>query len=179
MNSPPKIFFTERLLLRQPEIEDASAIYEEYARDTDVTKYLTWDAHASVKETEKFLLRCKRVWQEATSFPWTILRKTDHQIIGMIEVSFEQTGAILGFVLGKNFWGNEYMSEAIKVIISWCMSQEDLYRVWAFCDCENLASARAMEKAGMQKEGVLRKWLVLPQLDEIPRDCLSYSFIKE
>ena len=133
MHSPPKIIFTERLILRQPEIEDASAIYEEYAHDKDVTKYLTWDAHASVQETEKFLKRCKRVWQEATSFPWTILRKTDHQLMGMIEVSFEQTGAILGFVLGKNFWGNEYMSEAIKAIISWCMSQKDLYRVWAIC----------------------------------------------
>ena len=176
---PPKIFFTKRLILRQPEVEDASAIYEQYAHDTNVTTYLTWRAHTSVKETQKFLKRCKRVWKEGTSFPWTILRKYDNQIMGMIEISFEQTGAILGFVLGRRFWGNEYMPEAIKAIISWCMTQEGLYRVWAFCDSENRASARAMEKAGMQKEGLLRKWLVLPQLDENPRDCVSYSVVKE
>jgi ribosomal-protein-alanine N-acetyltransferase len=179
MNFPPRIFFTERLILRQPVIEDASAIYEVYAQDKEVTKYLTWKVHSSVKETQEFLKRCNRVWREGMSFPWTILRKSDNQVMGMIEVSFEETGAILGFVLGQNFWGKEYMPEAIKTIISWCLAQNNLYRVWAFCDCENKASARAMEKAGMQKEGLLKRWLVLPQLGDRPRDCIAYSIIKE
>jgi len=58
------------------------------------------------------------------------------------------------------------------------MAQEDLHRVWAFCDCENRSSARAMEKAGLHKEGVLRRWIVLPYFGQIPRDCISYSAIK-
>jgi ribosomal-protein-alanine N-acetyltransferase len=179
MNSPPKNFFTLRLLLRPPEIEDASAIFKEYACDPEVTKYLTWKAHATVKETEKFLKHCKHVWNEGTSFPWTILRKSDDQIMGMIEASFEQTGVLLGFVLGKRYWGKEYMPEAIKALISWCMAQKDIHRVWAFCDRENRASARTLVKSGMKKEGLLRKWIVLPRFGDIPRDCICYSKVKE
>jgi RimJ/RimL family protein N-acetyltransferase len=35
-----------------------------------------------------------------------------------------------------------------------------------------------MEKSGMQKEGVLRSYLVFPNLGPVPRDCYCYAKIK-
>ena len=70
------------------------------------------------------------------------------------------------------------MPEALKAIINWGLDQNQIFRVWAFCDIENIASAKVMEKAGMQREGILRKWLKISNLGDIPRDCYSYSIVK-
>jgi ribosomal-protein-alanine N-acetyltransferase len=35
-----------------------------------------------------------------------------------------------------------------------------------------------MEKAGMNREGILRKWMVFPNLGPVPRDCYCYSRVK-
>ena len=49
------------------------------------------------------------------------------------------------------------------------------YRAWATCDVENPASARVMEKAGMIREGVLKRWHVCPTIGYEPRDCYVYA----
>src|SRR5439155_20109245 len=38
------------------------------------------------------------------------------------------------------------------------------FRVWAVCETANLASARVLEKAGLEREGILRRWLVHPNV---------------
>ena len=53
-----------------------------------------------------------------------------------------------------------------------------MYRVYAYCDVENLASARVMEKAGMSFEGVLRRWGVHPNRSSEPRDCRCYAAVR-
>jgi RimJ/RimL family protein N-acetyltransferase len=176
---PPEKIYTKRLLLRKPMMEDASPIYELYAQDLEVTRYLTFEPHQSINDTKTFLKRCLNNWKKNLSFPWTIIRQTDKQLLGMIEiVNIEQSGIQLGYVLAKPFWGNGYMTESLKMVIDWSLTQNDIYRVWAICDLENTASARVMEKAGMQKEGILRRWARLPNFGEKPRDCFCYSTVK-
>jgi RimJ/RimL family protein N-acetyltransferase len=176
---PPEKIVSERLLLRIPTMEDAFQIFQLYAQDPEVTKYLTFEPHQSIKDTKTFLKRCLNNWKKNTSFPWTIIRRHDKQLMGMIEiVNIEQSGVQLGYVLAREFWGNGYMTESLKLIIDWSFTQKDLYRVWAVCDLENKASSRVMEKAGMQKEGLLRRWVQLPFFGEIPRDCYCYSIVK-
>jgi hypothetical protein len=58
------------------------------------------------------------------------------------------------------------------------MSCAEIYRIWAVCDAGNIASARLLERVGMQAEGTLRRWLVHPNISESPRDCLCYSIVK-
>ncbi len=179
MNSPPKQFETKRLHLRKPLLSDAVPIFDQYAQNDEVTKYLTWQPHKNLKETKEFLRRCVNVWKEGSAFPWAIIRKTDQQFLGMIEiVAIDHAGVNVGYVLAKKFWGKGYIPEALKAIINWAFLQEEIFRVWAFCDTENIASAKVLEKAGMQQEGILRRWLKLSNISEIPRDCYSYSIVK-
>ena len=70
------------------------------------------------------------------------------------------------------------MTEALQPLVNWVINQPEIYRVWAVCDCENLASARVLEKIGMTREGVLRRWLIHPNLSDVPRDCLCYAKVK-
>lgn len=49
------------------------------------------------------------------------------------------------------------MSEAVTAIIKLGFQTMNLNRIEARCDVENIASARVMEKVGMQFEGILRQ----------------------
>jgi ribosomal-protein-alanine N-acetyltransferase len=55
----PAIIETPRLSLRPPARADAPAIFETYAQDPLVTRYLIWRPHASISETWAFLRRCE------------------------------------------------------------------------------------------------------------------------
>jgi RimJ/RimL family protein N-acetyltransferase len=97
----------------------------------------------------------------------------------MIEiVAIDQSGVNIGYVLARPFWGKGYMVEALQALIQWAMDQSDIYRVWAICDVSNISSTRVMEKSGMQKEGILRRWVKLPRFGDKPRDCFCYSIVK-
>ncbi len=179
MEWPPENIETTRLQLRKPMLTDAVPMFEQYTQDTDVTKYLTWKPHKNKDETKQFLQRCLDVWKDGTAFPYAIIRKIDQKFLGMIEiVDLDQTGVNIGYVLAKQYWGNGYTTEAVKAIINWGLQQEEIYRIWAVCDKENSASFRVLEKAGMQREGILRKWIKLVNVSHIPRDCYCYSIVK-
>ncbi len=172
---PPYTFETERLQMRLPISEDADSIFEQYAQDEEVTRYLIWPPHKSIEDTKEFLRRCQTSWSSDSDFPWAIIRKEDNVLIGMVAIRINEHGVNLGYLLGKQFWHQGYMLETLKPIIDWAFSQDKIYRVWAFCDVENSSSANLLEKAGLHREGILRRWIVLPNRSNIPRDCYSYS----
>jgi RimJ/RimL family protein N-acetyltransferase len=70
------------------------------------------------------------------------------------------------------------MTEVLNDIVNWALQQPPIFRIGAVCDVENLASARVMEKAGLVREGLLRRWLMHPNVSDEPRDCLSYALVR-
>ncbi|MEN8241342.1 MAG: GNAT family N-acetyltransferase [Chloroflexota bacterium] len=175
---PPEEFDTARLRLRMPNLGDAEDIFNLYAQDKQVTRFLTWKPHGSIEETKEFLICCMCAWNEGTAFPWVLIEKETNQLVGMIEVEFEKHRAKLGYVLARPFWGAGYGTEAAHLVIDWAIAQPKIFRVWAVCDVENLPSARVLEKAGMKREGTLKRWLYHPNFDKKPRDCYVYAIVK-
>jgi ribosomal-protein-alanine N-acetyltransferase len=55
---PPDTFETARLLLRPVAIVDVDAIFDSYAQDEEVARYLIWRPHCSRSETEAYVGRC-------------------------------------------------------------------------------------------------------------------------
>ncbi len=175
---PPNNFETARLLLRPPTMEDAAAIFQQYAQDAQVAKYMTWRPHDAIQTTREFLERCLAGWEKETAFPWVITQKDGHQFLGMIELRNNAFKAELGYVLARAYWGRGFMAEAGQAVVEWALAQPDLYRVWAVCDVDNLASARVLEKIGMQREGLLRRYILHPNISAAPRDCWCYAKVK-
>jgi ribosomal-protein-alanine N-acetyltransferase len=70
------------------------------------------------------------------------------------------------------------MTEVLRAVIEWIFSQPGIYRVQAICDMENIASARVMEKTGMVREGLLRRYVLHPNLSAKPRDCFMYAIVR-
>jgi len=175
---PPESISTGRLILRKPGLEDAESIFRNYASDPAVTRYLIWRPHTHIDQTKEFVSACIRSWQEETRFPFVICETGSSEAIGMIELRLEAYKADIGYVLARKFWGLGYMAEALRAGINWCFERPEIYRVWAVCDTENIASARVMEKAGMQREGCLRREIIHPNIDDRPRDVYIYSIVK-
>lgn len=178
MISAPEQILTQRLILRKPRKGDGLLVYERYAQDAEVRRFLLFPPPEGVQDSEAFITRCLKVWAEGRAFPYAIESKADGRFLGMVEIRMDAFKADIGYVLAREEWGQGYASEAAKAIVDWALSQKEIYRVWAFCDVENLASAHVMEKAGMQREGILRRFAMHPNTSPEPRDVFIYAKVK-
>ena len=175
---PPSILETQRLILRPPRLEDAQVIFNLYTQDDEVTRYLIWEPHKRLDTTVQLIEHCMEMWEKDQAFPWIITRRADDQVLGMIELRAAAFKAELGYVLARQFWGSGIASEAAKVVVDWAITRPGIFRVWAVCDVDNAASARVLEKAGMQREGILRRWMRHVNISQEPRDCICYARVK-
>ena len=178
MLRPPDSFKTTRLTLRRLEPQDDELIFAAYAQDPEVTKYLTWRPHRTVADTKAFVEGRINAWDAGTEFVWTILLNGS-RLIGGIALRLQDCKADVGYVIARPHWGHGYAPEALGALVQWALAQPAIHRVWAVCDIDNPKSARVMEKVGMIREGILRRWVFHPQAGSEPRDCLCYSIIKE
>jgi ribosomal-protein-alanine N-acetyltransferase len=178
MPKPEMTWETARLVARPAASADAQTVFEAYASDPAVAKYMTWRPHRSVDETAEFLRRCEQVWADGSAFPWALWVKDTGEFAGLLEIRVKGSAVDVGYALSRRWWRLGLMSEALTTVVQWALAQPEIYRVWATCDIENAASARVLERVGMEREGVLRRWLVHPNISETPRDCLCYSIVK-
>lgn len=117
-------------------------------------------------------------WETGASFRYELcLRGTDAPI-GSIHLRQENAHVLFGYVLAKTFWGRGLMSEALQFAVDWALAQPEIFRAYAFCDVDNPGSARVMEKAGMVREGILRRWQVFPNIGPDPRDCIICAKVR-
>ncbi len=180
MIRPPETFATSRLSARRPRVDDAAAVFAAYATDADVTRYLAWPPYKRVEPLADFLRERISDWERpaAAHYAWMLcLRGTDTPI-GSIGVMPDGRKVMCGYVLAKKFWGRGMMTEALRHVVEWAVAQPDVDRVWAYCDSENPASLRVMEKAGLVQEGVLRRWHASPTIGPGLRDCVVCSKVK-
>ena len=175
----PETVRTDRLVLRRPVDADAAAIFEGYAQDPEVVRYLMWRPHANVGDTRAYLGFVQRGWDSGAEYTWAITRHGEDRLIGMIAARPHGFKCDLGYVLARPYWGQGIVAEAGRAVVDLALADADVYRVWAVCDVDNHASARVMEKLGMQLEGVLRRWVVHPNVSPEPRDSLCYARVRD
>ena len=174
----PEQLETERLVLRKPRMDDARAIFEGWTQDREVTHYLTWRPHERIEQTQEFVQGCIRAWEGETRFPYVITLKGTGEVIGIIDPRIEGPKVGIGYGAARAYWGKGYVPEATRAIIDWAFQQPSIYRVYATTDVENVASRRVMEKVGMQCEGILRKYILHPNISDTPRDSYMYAITK-
>jgi ribosomal-protein-alanine N-acetyltransferase len=171
---PPATIETDRLLLRRATVDDADGVFA-YASDAEVTRFLTITPRTTVDDSVAFLKWCEKAWDAGTSFPLAIVDRSSDEFVGMIELRISMHGVELGYALQRGAWGNGFMTEAIRGAIDWALGNQDVYRVWAYADVANVGSRRALEKAGMTREGHLHRWQIHPNHSSEPADVYVYA----
>ncbi|MGI9434709.1 MAG: GNAT family N-acetyltransferase [Geminicoccaceae bacterium] len=173
---PPLQLSTDRLVLRKPRLGDAAQIFDRYAGDDEVVKFLEWRVHRAESETLQFLQTCLSEWHAKTSFPYVIEMNGEASgPIGMIDARPQGHRASFGYVLARPYWGCGYVVEALTALVDWFLNLPGIWRASAFCDVDNHASARVMEKAGMTFEGILCRYATHPNISSEPRDCRIFA----
>jgi len=169
---------TERLLLRKMRLDDAEAMFA-YASDPEVTRYVLFETHQSVEDSEAFLRLAAEGYERGDFGGWGIVLKDSGAFVGTCGVDAdyapEHARAELGYVLSRQHWGKGLMPEAVRAIIRFCFRRMGLNRIEARCIAENVASARVMEKAGMTYEGTLREQAFIKGAY---RDIKIYSILR-
>ncbi|KAB2531303.1 alanine acetyltransferase [Salipiger aestuarii] len=175
----PEEFETENYCLRRVQTKDAAAIFDAYAADAAVTKYLAWKPHESVSDTSAFLEAIYANWDQGKSYPVVVFhRKEPEDLLGMFDARPSESCVNYGYVLRASAWGNGCASEVMRWMVEHALSHPMIFRAEAYCDIANPASARVMENAGMTREGILRRYLVHPNISDDPRDCFVYSRVR-
>ena len=152
---------TERLTLRRFEIEDAEYMFYNWAKDPEVTKYLTWPAHESLEISEKIVKDWVSHYDELNYYQWAIELNDLEQPIGSIaavKVNDDTECISVGYCIGKDFWNKGYTSEALREVIRFFMVEVGAGRVDAWHDSNNPNSGKVMASAGMEYEGTLRNF---------------------
>ena len=143
---------TERLILRRWEDGDAENLYE-YAKDPDVGPIAGWPPHQSIDES-RGVIRNVFNGQEA----YAICLKTDRKAIGAIELKLNghtdmtdrDDECELGYWLGKPFWGQGIMPEAVREILRHAFEDIGMTTVWVGYYEGNSKSKRVQEKSGFR-----------------------------
>ena len=142
---------TDRLLLRPLCLNDLKTVHE-YAGDLENTKFMLFLPNATEQETECFLHSVEQEWQKdhPSFFEFAIVLNDVH--IGAISISLDEmkNHGEIGWILNKKYWNRGYVSEAAKAVLDFVKNKLHLQSVIAQCDWRNIASAKVMEKIGMQ-----------------------------
>ncbi|MEO5823368.1 MAG: GNAT family protein [Vicinamibacteraceae bacterium] len=175
MHAPERVE-TSRLILRRPRTADARAIFERYASDPEVTRWLGWPRHTTITDSEGFVAFSEAEWERWPGGPYLIERRADGVLVGSTGFGFEAPQrAMTGYVLARDAWGQGLATEALRAIVEMTPSL-GLVRLHAFCHADHLASAHVLDKCGFAREGVLRSHLVFPNSGlDAPLDVLSYA----
>lgn len=151
---------TERLILRDASVDDAEDMFE-YAKLEEVTKYLSWKPHISVKDSEKILDMLSKEAKEKDSYTLkAIVLKENDKMIGTIDARIFGEGlkdAEFGYCLNPKYWNKGYMSEALKAFIQALHKERGVENVFGSFERENIASKRVMQKNEMYYYETVRR----------------------
>jgi ribosomal-protein-alanine N-acetyltransferase len=174
----PHLLHTDRLTLRPLTTADAPAIFAEYAQDPEASRFMAWHPHKSLGESEAFVSQSLAA-DPAQARTYVIAGRKDTALRGVLGLTQLKPHHVeFGYVLARPWWGKGLMSEALVAVVDWLLAQPENFRISGFCDVANTGSARVMEKAGLAREGMLRRWVVHPAISEEPRDCLHYAKVR-
>lgn len=101
----------ERLTLRRFTPDDAQAMFENWASDARVTRYLTWQPHTSPEATAQLLALWCAAYENPSTYNW-VLEYAGAPIgnISAVHLSERDEAAELGYCMGYAYWGKGHLS---------------------------------------------------------------------
>jgi len=149
----------KRVNLRLAEKEDALLLVQWFNDVKFAGDYQHFPDQISSVQLEKRVIERKNYQHEWVDF---LVEKKDGTSIEWAThyVSAPNFGWIeIGFAIIPSEREKGYATEAIQILVDYLFLTRDIVRIQAVIDAKNVASRRALEKAGFQKEGIIRKAL--------------------
>ena len=153
-----KTIHTPRLKLRKFVADDARAMFDNWASDPEVTKYLTWPPHDNLQISQDILGSWINEYARPDYYQWAI--EFEGQVIGSISVvsGNDRTELVhIGYCIGRKWWHRGIMTETLSAVIRFFFEEVGVNRIETRHDPNNPNSGAVMQKCGMKYEGTLRQ----------------------
>src|SRR6266436_1782831 len=151
-----------RLYVRPVSEPDLPALLEVNG-DEEVTRFLPYAAWKSMSDAQAWFKRMTDLEARGSSLQFVIALKQPGIAIGTcLLFQFEEANAQaeIGYVLGRAYWGQGYMREALAALIDCAFNRMSLRRLEAAVESQNAKSTRLLRDLGFIREGVLReRWI--------------------
>ncbi|WP_438434766.1 GNAT family N-acetyltransferase [Gorillibacterium sp. sgz500922] len=148
---------TERLVLREYASNDYKAVHR-YTSDAETTKHMLWGPNTEA-DTRAFLASAAETAgaDPRTGFELAVIRREDGRLAGGVCLYRDGFRGELGYCFAPEHRNAGYATEASRELMRFAFEELGLHRLYATCRPENAASARVLEKLGLQREGHLRE----------------------
>ena len=177
---------TNRLTLRKLLPADAPQMYQGWASDPEVTRWLRWEPHRDAAQTAALLEAWALLYPNDDYYQWAIAETAGGRLVGTISLFYSAQGRDLdaaawrrpgveilggvwqaGYCIGRPWWGRGYATEALRAVTAFWFEQ--VGGPWLACAhaAANPASGRVMEKAGF----TLDHTDIYKKFDGTPVDC--------
>lgn len=146
----PAELVTERLVLRRFRADDVDAALA-FRDDARYSLYLPHIPRPFTRaDAEAFVAtNMSEPWDRFPTYAVTL----GGSLIGTVNFSIEDTDAMLGYTIGRLWWGHGYAAEAARAALDAAIATCGLTRIWAATDARNMRSQRVLEKLGMVQVG--------------------------
>lgn len=165
---------TERLILRQI-TESVNDGRDSLEFINDYSVYRFWGLYDEKNDKDGTRRPKKRIktdyhykttlkeYKAGRELTWLMELKETGRVIGEIVLyDFKlQKQADIGYRISKRYWGQGFATEAGEAIVSFAFSDLELDRLQIRCFTDNPGSVRIAEKLGFQKEGMIRKGVII------------------
>jgi ribosomal-protein-alanine N-acetyltransferase len=159
----PIRLISDRLVLRWLEESDLPALFGIFS-SAEVMRYWSSPPFTQMADAQKMLLTIQEGYRSGNVLQLGIERSSDQVLIGTCTLHnfhLQSRRAEIGYALGRPYWGQGYMREALHILIDYAFDTLNLNRLEADIDPRNSASKKSLERLGFLKEGHLReRWIV-------------------
>ncbi|CAL5416133.1 unnamed protein product [Camellia sinensis] len=160
------------ITLRPFDLSDTDDIMV-WATDNKVSQFCTWNTYTSREQAIDFIENI------AIPHPWLRAICLKNRAIGSVSVmpssGIGASRGEIGYALASEYWGRGIVTRAVKMVVSSVFSEwPHLERLEGLVYVDNLGSQRVLQKAGFQKEGVLRKYVTVKGRS---RDIVIFSLL--
>lgn len=187
----PERIETERLILERVTMDDFFEVYEhanyEAEAIDEITRYVTWSPHRSLKETHDMIAQLEENWESGDGATFAIRPKDSEENAGEfggmtgIHIDWDCRTGGFGLWLRKPLWGRGYSGERAAALFDLAFERLDLDLIAVSHDPDNEQSGRAIEKYiethNGQREGHLRKTIAFQ--DGSVHDEVRYSVTQD
>jgi [ribosomal protein S5]-alanine N-acetyltransferase len=168
---------TSRLSLRSISAEDVDDFYKIYS-NAEVMRYWSTPPLPNRDAASKLISEIHEGLKRRELLKWGIALRTDDTLIGSVTLfhpDFTHRRTEIGYALGRSYWGQGYMQETLKAVLSYAFETLNFHRIEADVDPRNTASVRTLERLGFQREGYLReRWQVNGEI----QDAYFYGLLR-
>jgi ribosomal-protein-alanine N-acetyltransferase len=174
--------FTDRLVIRDYVITDLNN-HHELLSDNTVMYYLQDIKTNTLEESKENLMIVlnDQKLHDRKRYHFVIEKRTENKFIGGIGYTvIDNTpyGKLvhMGYFIKQNHWNKGYTTEALKRVIEFAFSENNVYRIHTGCVKENIYSEKIMQKCGFIKEAEFKEYIYH---DGKFKDRVEYRLLKK